>query len=124
MYDRTVLDNGLRVLSSSLPYTRSVSVSVYVGAGSRYEEDHVAGVSHFLEHMLFKGTERRPTAREIAEAIEGVGGVMNAATDKELTVYWAKVPVDHFSDATDVLLDQLLCSRIDPIELERERKVV
>ncbi len=124
MYEKTVLDNGLRVLSSELPHTRSVSISLFVGAGSRYEDDSIAGVSHFLEHMLFKGTDRRRTPREIAEAIEGVGGVMNAATDKELTVYWAKVPVDHFSDAADVLLDQLLSSRIDPIELERERNVV
>ena len=124
MYEKTVLDNGLRVLSSELPHTRSVSISLFVGAGSRYESDANAGISHFLEHMLFKGTDRRRTPREIAEAIEGVGGVMNAATDKELTVYWAKVPVDHFHDAADVLLDQLLCSRIDPIELERERKVV
>ena len=124
MYEKSVLDNGLRVLSSNLPYTRSVSVGLYVGAGSRYEDDSVAGVSHFLEHMLFKGTDKRQTPREIAEAIEGVGGVMNAATDKELTVYWAKVPVDHFSSALDVLLDQVLNSRIDPLELERERKVV
>src|SRR5437764_5872076 len=124
MYERSVLDNGLRVLSSSLPYTRAVSVGIYVGAGSRYEEDRIAGVSHFLEHMLFKGTERRPTPREIAEAIEGVGGVMNAATDKELTVYWAKVPIDHFAIALDVLVDQILGSRLDPVEMERERKVV
>src|SRR5581483_12382056 len=74
--------------------------------------------------MLFKGTARRPTAQEISEAIEGVGGVMNAATDKELTAYWAKVPVAHFATALDVLLDQLLNSRIDPVELARERKVV
>jgi predicted Zn-dependent peptidase len=101
-----------------------VSVALFVGAGSRYEDDSVAGISHFLEHMLFKGTHKRGTPREIAEAIEGVGGVMNAATDKELTVYWAKVPVDHFTVALDVLLDQLLNSRLDPLELERERKVV
>ena len=124
MFEKTVLPNGLRLLSSQLPHTRSVSLSLYVGAGSRYEDDSIAGVSHFVEHMLFKGTERRRTPREIAEAIEGVGGVMNAATDKELTVYWAKVPVDHFSTALDVLLDQLLYSRIDPVEVERERKVV
>src|SRR5581483_9583748 len=124
MYQRSVLDNGLRVLSSVLPHTRSVSISLFVGAGSRYEEDSVAGISHFVEHMLFKGTERRPNPRQLAEAIEGVGGNMNAATDKELTVYWAKVPVDHFVLALDVLLDQLLHSRIDPIELDRERKVV
>src|SRR6266508_6447227 len=81
MYEKTVLDNGLRVLSSELPHTRSVSISLFVGAGSRYESDEQAGVSHFLEHMLFKGTRRRPTPREVSEAIEGVGGVMNAATD-------------------------------------------
>jgi predicted Zn-dependent peptidase len=124
MFEKTVLSNGLRVVSSHLPHTRSVSLSLFVGAGSRYEDDSIAGVSHFVEHMLFKGTERRRTPREIAEAIEGVGGVMNAATDKELTVYWAKVPVDHFSTALDVLFDQLLYSRIDPVEVERERKVV
>lgn len=124
MYQKTVLDNGLRILTSPLPHTRSVAMSLFVGAGSRYEEDSIAGVSHFIEHMLFKGTERRRTPREIAEAIEGVGGVMNASTDKELTVYWAKVPVDHFTVALDVVLDQLLHSRIDPVELERERKVV
>ncbi|MBM2812055.1 MAG: insulinase family protein [Chloroflexi bacterium] len=124
MYEKTVLDNGLRVLSSELPHTRSASVSLFVGAGSRYEDDDVAGISHFVEHMLFKGTTKRETPREIAEAIEGVGGVMNAATDKELTVYWAKVPVTHFAVAMDVLFDQLLHSRIDPVELERERNVV
>src|SRR5947199_7609179 len=112
MFDKTVLPNGLRIVSSTLAHTRSVSISIFVGAGSRYESDEIAGVSHFLEHMLFKGTDRRPTPREIAEAIEGVGGVMNAATDKELTVYWAKVPVDHFSIALDVLLDQILGSRL------------
>lgn len=124
MYEKTVLDNGLRVLSSELPHTRSASVSLFVGAGSRYEGDDDAGISHFVEHMLFKGTTKRETPREIAEAIEGIGGVMNAATDKELTVYWAKVPVTHFAVAMDVLFDQLLHSRIDPVELERERNVV
>ncbi len=124
MYEKAVLENGLRVLTSSLPYTQAVSISVFVGAGSRYEQDDVAGVSHFLEHMLFKGTERRPNPRELAEAIEGVGGSMNAATDKELTAYWAKVPAAHMSIALDVLLDQYLHSRIDPVELERERNVV
>src|SRR4051794_19380831 len=124
MYEQSVLDNGLRVLTSSLPYTQAVSVSIFVGAGSRYEDDDVAGVSHFLEHMLFKGTERRHSPRELAEAIEGIGGAMNAATEKELTAYWAKVPAVHLDVALDVLLDQFLNSRIDPVELERERKVV
>ncbi|HZT07425.1 MAG TPA: pitrilysin family protein [Chloroflexota bacterium] len=124
MYEKSVLENGLRVLTSALPHTQAVSVTIFVGAGSRYESDEIAGVSHFLEHMLFKGTERRRNPRELAEAIEGIGGAMNAATDKELTAYWAKVPAAHFDVALDVLLDQLLHSRIDPVELERERKVV
>src|SRR6266581_2360517 len=102
MFERTVLANGLRVVSSAMPHTRSVSVGLYVGAGSRYEDDEIAGVSHFLEHMLFKGTTRRPTAQEISEEIEGIGGVMNAGTDKELTVYWAKVGDHRFAATLDI----------------------
>ena len=78
MYERSVLGNGLTVLSSSMSHTRSVSMAIFVGAGSRYETDEMAGASHFLEHMLFKGTKRWPTARELSETIEGVGGVLNA----------------------------------------------
>jgi predicted Zn-dependent peptidase len=124
MFDRTVLDNGLRVVSSTMPHTRSASVGLYVAAGSRYEDDQIAGVSHFLEHMLFKGTRRRPTAQEISEEIEGVGGIMNAATDKELTVYWAKVGDHHFDRCLDVLSDALLESTMDPVEIEKERQVI
>lgn len=124
MFDRTVLRNGLRVVSSTMPHTRSVSVGLYVAAGSRYEHDEIAGVSHFLEHMLFKGTTRRPTAQEISEEIEGVGGIMNAATDKELTVYWAKVGHQHFERCLDVLADALLESTMDPVEIEKERQVI
>jgi predicted Zn-dependent peptidase len=124
MYQRTILDNGLRIVSSYLPHTRSASISFFIGAGSRYEPDEQAGVSHFLEHMLFKGTERRPTPGEISEEIEGVGGVMNAATDKELTVYWAKVGDQHFERALDVLADNLRFSRFEPDEIEKERQVI
>ncbi|MCC6174923.1 MAG: insulinase family protein [Chloroflexi bacterium] len=124
MFERTVLKNGLRVVSSTMPHTRSVSVGLYVAAGSRYEHDEIAGVSHFLEHMLFKGTERRPTAQDISEEIEGVGGIMNAATDKELTVYWAKVGHQHFERCMDVLADALLQSKLDPDEIEKERQVI
>ncbi|MCH7810698.1 MAG: insulinase family protein, partial [Chloroflexi bacterium] len=101
-YERSVLGNGLRVLTSSMPHTHSVAVTVYVGAGSRYERDDMAGVSHFLEHMLFKGTEKWPTAREIAGKIDGVGGVMNGATDRELTLYYVKVARPHMDLALDV----------------------
>src|SRR5947209_6731564 len=124
MFDKTVLQNGLRVVSSTLPHTRSVSISIFIGAGSRYESDQLAGVSHFLEHMLFKGTTRRPTAREISEEIEGIGGVMNAGTDKELTVYWAKVGDHRFAATLDILADSLLNSLLDPAELEKERQVI
>jgi predicted Zn-dependent peptidase len=124
MFDKTILPNGLRVVSSTLPHTRSVSISIFLGAGSRYESDDIAGVSHFLEHMLFKGTERRPTAREISEEIEGIGGVMNAGTDKELTVYWAKVGDHRFAATLDILADSLLHSLLDAEELEKERAVI
>jgi predicted Zn-dependent peptidase len=82
------------------------------------------GVSHFLEHLFFKGTERRPTAQEISETIEGVGGILNAATDREVTVYWVKVARPHFTLAMDLLIDMLRHSRFDPEELEKERRVV
>ncbi len=124
MYQRTVVGNGLRVVTSSLPQTRSASISFFVGAGSRYEKASDAGVSHFLEHMLFKGTKRRPTPRQIAEEIEGVGGIMNAATDKELTVYWAKVGDQHFARCIDVLSDARLNSTYAPAEIEKERQVI
>src|SRR3982075_658051 len=124
MFDKTVLHNGLRIVSSSLPHTRSVSINIFIGAGSRYESDDIAGVSHFLEHMLFKGTKRRPTARQTPEEIEGIGGVMNAGTDKELTVYWAKVGDHRFAATRDILADSLLNSLLDPSELEKEREVI
>jgi predicted Zn-dependent peptidase len=124
MFERTTLPNGLRVVSSSLPHTRSASISLFVGAGSRYERDDEAGVSHFLEHMLFKGTHRRPDPQQISEEIERVGGLMNASTDKELTVYWAKVGHQHFETTLDVLADAMLDSLFQPSEVEKERKVI
>jgi predicted Zn-dependent peptidase len=123
-YHRTTLDNGLRIVSAPMPGTRSVSVSIYVGAGSRYESDPEAGISHLLEHLLFKGTEKRPTAQEISELIDAVGGVMNAGTDRELTVYYAKVARPHFDRAADVLTDMARSALIAAEELEKERKVV
>src|SRR5205807_9656113 len=92
--------------------------------GSRFEDDRIGGVSHFLEHLFFKGTARRPSAKEIAEAIEGVGGVMNASTDKELTAYWARVPADRLELAVDVIFDILSHSRMAPEDVERERMVI
>ena len=124
MYQKTTLGNGLRVITSTMPHTLSVAVSVFVGVGSRYETDAEAGISHFIEHLLFKGTEKRPTSRDISEAIEGVGGILNGGTDKELTVYWCKVAQSHFPRALDVLLDILRHSKFDPHEIEKERQVI
>ncbi len=124
MYQKTTLDNGLRVITATMPHTRSVSIIVFIGVGSRYETRAEAGISHFIEHLCFKGTQKRATAREISAAIEGVGGILNGGTDKELTVYWCKVAQSQFPLALDVLSDMLLHSKFDPQDIERERQVI
>ena len=124
MYTKTVLDNGLRVITSTMPHSRSVCLVILVGAGSCHESKEEAGISHFAEHLFFKGTERRPTSREITQDIEGVGGVINGGTDKEITIFWCKVASPHFSFALDVLSDLLLNSRFDNKDIERERQVI
>jgi len=124
MYNKAALDNGLRVLTSTMPHSRSVCLAIFVGAGSCYENKEEAGISHFAEHLFFKGTEQRPTAKEISEDIEGVGGIINAGTDKEITVFWCKVASPHFSIALDVLSDLLLNSRFDNKDIEQERQVI
>ena len=124
MYELSTLDNGLRVLTVTMPYLQSVSMGFLVGVGSRYENDEQAGASHFIEHMLFKGTPRRPSARHIAEAIEGRGGVFNASTGVETTLYWAKVAASHLSEALDVVSDMLLNAAFDADDLEKERAVI
>jgi predicted Zn-dependent peptidase len=112
------------VVSAELKDRPSVSMAVLFKVGSRYESDKEAGISHFLEHMFFKGSARYGGAKEIAEAIEGVGGVLNAATDKELTMYWARVPRNKATLAIDVLGDMLFDPLLDPAEMEKERLVV
>ena len=124
MYRRTILDNGLRVLTAEMPHTRSVSMFIAVGAGSRYEPADKAGLSHFLEHLPFKGTRNWPTALAISEAVEGVGGIMNAATDREMTSFWCKVASVHADQAIPVLLDLILYPLLDPAEMEKEREVI
>lgn len=124
MYQKTVLDNGLRVITSTMPHAYSVCVGIFIGTGSRYESDDKAGVSHFIEHLCFKGTHRRATSKEICEIIEGVGGILNAGTDKEMTVYWCKVARPHFPLAIDVLADMLSNSRFEPEDIEKERQVI
>jgi len=124
LYQKMVLDNGLRVISETMPQTHSASICIFVGVGSRYESNARAGISHFVEHMLFRGTEIRPTSRDISEAIEGVGGILNGGTDRESTVYWCKVARPHFEMALDVLSDMLLNSKLDSEDIEKERQVI
>jgi len=124
LYQKTTLNNGLRLITATMPHTRSVSICIFIGVGSRYETEPQAGISHFIEHLCFKGTLKRTTAREISEAIEGVGGILNGGTDKELTLYWCKVAQHHFHLALDVLADMLLHSRFNPADIERERQVI
>jgi len=124
VYRKTTFDNGLRVVTVAMPHTRSVAMGIFTGVGSRYEDELERGISHFVEHMLFKGTQRRPQAKEIAEAIEGLGGIMNASTGNEVTTYWAKVAHPHLPLALDVLVDIFRNSLFDRDELERERQVI
>src|SRR5690606_35097579 len=119
------LDNGLRLVVTPVPYARSVAVSVYLAAGSRYEpQPSDAGLAHFLEHLCFKGTERRPKPMDISVEIDSIGGSINAATNRELTVYYAKVTPEHQEQTVDVLTDMLRNSLLLPPEIERERGVI
>lgn len=107
-----------------MPERLSASLVFMFGGGSRLEDERLAGVSHFIEHLFFKGTRRRPTSKEIADAIEGVGGFINASTDKELTAYWTRVPAEHLQLGLDVLADIVSNSKLAPEDVERERMVI
>lgn len=121
--NKITLDNGVRILVENVPYVRSAAIGLWCKTGSRHELDHEAGITHLIEHMLFKGTERR-TAKQIAESIEGRGGMLNAFTDKESTCYYCRVLSDDVANGVDVLSDMMLHSNFDPEELEREEEVV
>ena len=116
--------SGARMVIEAMPRRESASLVLMFGGGSRLEDDRLAGVSHFIEHLFFKGTRRRPSSKEIADAIEGVGGFINASTDKELTAYWARVPSEHLSLGLDVLFDIVANSRLDAADVEKERAVI
>lgn len=123
LYNKSMLSNGLRVVSERVPYVRSVSVGVWVNSGSRYEPESEAGISHFIEHLLFKGTERR-TARQIAEEIDSVGGQLNAFTGKEYTCFYCRVLDEHISLALDLLSDMIQNSLFRDEDIEKERGVI
>src|SRR5438128_2119771 len=107
-----------------MPHTRSAAVQFYIGVGARKEPPEISGISHFIEHMVFKGTVRRPHPAQISEAIEGVGGALDAATDHEHTNYRALVPSPHLATALDVLTDMLRRSLFAREEIKKERAVI
>ncbi len=124
VFERTTLDNGLRLLTASLPQVASTTVFVFFAAGTRYETEESNGIAHFAEHMFFKGTGRRPTARDIGMAIDGIGGEFNAFTGKEYTGYYVRCASEHQGIALDVLTDMLRYSKFEPEEIEREKGVI
>ena len=124
VFERFSLENGLRVLTAPMPHAQSVSCFVMLAAGSRYETADTNGIAHFAEHMLFKGTDRRPTARDIAGEIDAIGGEFNAFTGKEYTGYYVRCAAETRDTALDVLVDMLRNSRFDAEEIEREKGVI
>jgi predicted Zn-dependent peptidase len=123
-FNRTVLPNGLRVLTIPMPSFESATVMVMVGAGSRYEDRLNSGISHFLEHMAFKGTQKRPSAMEISNLIDGMGGEFNASTGKEITAFYIKSASSKAELSLDVLSDMLMNSKFDSVEIEKEKGVI
>ncbi|MFA5829933.1 MAG: pitrilysin family protein [Candidatus Gracilibacteria bacterium] len=124
MLKKTALQNGLRIVTKKLDNTKSVTVLILVGAGSRYEIKELNGISHFLEHMFFKGAEKYTNTKEVSEAIDSVGGDFNAFTGKEYAGYYIKVADRHVDLALDVLADMLIHSKFDPAEIDKERGVI
>ena len=123
-HEKRVLPNGVRILVAEMPESRSASLTVFVGAGSRMETRADAGTGHFLEHIVFKGTAKRPTAAEISQVIESKGGVVNASTDKEVTVFWSRVPARHWRVALDVVADLIRAPMLRQPDIDTEKHVV
>src|ERR1700686_4508072 len=121
--ERAELSNGLVVVTEKMPHVRSVSVGIWIGTGSRGESPERNGIAHFIEHMVFKGTERR-TAEEIAQSVDSVGGMLDAFTAKEMTCFNAKVLDEHLPVAVDVLSDLVLHPRFDAEDIAKEKQVV
>jgi predicted Zn-dependent peptidase len=123
VYFVTRLKNGLTVITAPMPHMASVSLGLWVGMGSRYEPAEANGVCHFIEHLLFKGTRRR-SARDISQAVEGVGGYLNAFTSEEVTCFHARAGADRLEELLDVLADMFLNSRFAPADIAKEREVI
>ncbi|MEE8359652.1 MAG: pitrilysin family protein, partial [Candidatus Omnitrophota bacterium] len=123
MYHKTVLKNGLRIMMLDMPYMESVALGVWIGTGGRYESKTNSGISHFLEHMVFKGTKNKST-RDIKESIEGIGGTLNGFTDEEVTCYLVKVPKKFVTLGLDVLSDMATHPKCDKSDIDKERGVI
>jgi predicted Zn-dependent peptidase len=123
MFKKETLANGVRIITEKIPFVRSVSLGIWVGAGSRDEFDENNGIAHFIEHMMFKGTSNR-TAKDIAETLDAVGGQLNAFTSKEYTCYYAKVLDEHFDIAVDLLTDMFFNSLFKEDDIEKEKNVI
>jgi predicted Zn-dependent peptidase len=124
VFERQTLPSGLRLLTAPMGHAQSVSCFIMLAAGSRYETPDTSGIAHFSEHMFFKGTENRPTARDIGNEIDGIGGEFNAFTGKEYTGYYVRCAGEHRSIALDVLVDMLRHSKFDSEEIDREKGVI
>jgi len=124
MYTKTTLKNGLRIITVPQKSTQAVTVLVLAGTGSKYEKKEISGISHFLEHLLFKGTKKRPTPIDVILPLDRVGGVYNAFTSEEYTGYYAKVAAEHFDLALDIISDIYLNSKLDPKEMKKEKGVI
>jgi predicted Zn-dependent peptidase len=124
LYKKTTLENGLRIITIPIENANSITVLILVGTGSKYETKDINGISHFLEHMFFKGTEKRPTTLNISETLDSVGGEYNAFTSKEVTGFWAKVDKRHSDVALDWISDMFLNSKFDEVEMNREKGVI
>lgn len=124
MHDITTLSNGLTLITVNLPHLDSVTTLVAIGAGSRYENRKINGISHFLEHMFFKGSRKYPTAQQIATLVDGIGAINNAATDKEVTFYWIKSSSKHLRLASDILSSMVKESLLAEEEIEKEKGVI
>src|SRR3989338_864816 len=123
MYKQSVLHNGLRVISHQLKPRDSVGLAIWVRVGGRFEAKNISGISHFVEHMLFKGTKNR-TTKQIKEEVEGVGGTLNAFTGEESTCYFVKIPKAHLVLAFNVLQDMVNHATLDPKEFDKEKPVI
>lgn len=124
MFRKTVFKNGFRIITSELPQRKSFSANLLIAAGSRYENKKNNGISHFLEHLVFRGTEKWPSEKEVMEAIEGIGGDQNAGTSIDFTRYWVKIPQEYFSLGIEFLFQIAFSSLLEEKEIEKEKPVI